>query len=87
MPESFPICLRVAPHGAHKRLDQFLAAHLPETSRARVQQLIGEEKVLVNDVPAKASARLRGAEQITVLGVVELPPLRATRRRFARHRL
>ena len=77
MPESFPICLRVAPDDAHKRLDQFLATQLPETSRARVQQLIGEKKVLVNDLPAKASARLRGGEQITVLGAVELPPLRA----------
>src|SRR6185312_5781089 len=77
MPDSFPISLRATPEDSGKRLDQFLAAQLPETSRARVQQLIAEQKVLVNDAAAKASLRLRGDEQIAVLGAVELPPLRA----------
>ena len=31
-----------------KRLDQFLVSQLPETSRARVQQLIAQAKVTVN---------------------------------------
>jgi 23S rRNA pseudouridine1911/1915/1917 synthase len=77
MAETFPITFVVAAENAGKRVDQFLAAQLPETSRARVQQLIAEQKVLVNDAPAKASLRLRGSEQITVLGTVQRPPLRA----------
>jgi 23S rRNA pseudouridine1911/1915/1917 synthase len=62
---------------AGKRLDQFLVAQLPDTSRARVQQLIAEEKVLVAGAPAKASLRLRGGERITVLGTIQPQPLRA----------
>jgi len=76
MPEAFPILISVAPEDAGKRLDQLLAAHL-DVSRARVQQLISEEKVLVNDAPAKASLKLRGGERITVLGSANRPPLRA----------
>ncbi len=59
------------------RLDHFLAAHIPDTSRARIQQLIAEEKILVNGTPAKSSLRLRGDEQITIIGTVQPPPLRA----------
>ena len=62
---------------AGKRLDQFLVSQLPETSRARVQQLISQAKVLVNDHPAKASLHLRGGEQIEILGEVQRPVLRA----------
>ncbi|MGA7754744.1 MAG: RluA family pseudouridine synthase [Candidatus Sulfotelmatobacter sp.] len=61
---------------AGKRLDQLLATRL-DVSRARVQQLISEEKVRVNDAPAKASLKLRGGERIVVLGSAERPPLRA----------
>jgi len=59
-----------------KRLDQFLAAHL-DVSRARVQELIESKKILLNDAPAKASAKLRGGERIAILGQPERPPLRA----------
>jgi 23S rRNA pseudouridine1911/1915/1917 synthase len=76
MPETFPILISVAVEDAGKRLDQLLAARL-DVSRARVQQLISEEKVLVNDAPAKPSLNLRGGERITVLGSAERPPLRA----------
>ena len=77
MPESYPILLSATSQHAGQRLDQFLAAQLPQTSRARVQQLIAEQKVLVNDAPAKASLRLRGGERITVLASTQAPPLRA----------
>jgi 23S rRNA pseudouridine1911/1915/1917 synthase len=76
MPQALPISLSVPPDDAGKRLDQFLAAHL-DVSRARVQQLIAEEKILLNDAPAKASLKLRGGERISVLGPAERPPLRA----------
>lgn len=77
MAEAFPILISVAPEDVGKRLDQFLAVRLEPTSRARVQQLIAEQKVLVNDAPAKASAKLRSGDRITVLGAAERPPLRA----------
>jgi 23S rRNA pseudouridine1911/1915/1917 synthase len=75
--EDFPKTFFASPEDAGKRLDQFLAGQLAETSRARVQQLISEEKVLVNDAVAKASLRIRGGETIQVLGSPALPPLRA----------
>src|SRR5579864_9214187 len=67
----------VAADHAGKRLDQFLVSQLPETSRARVQQLIAEEKVLVNGLAARASLHLRGGERIEIVGEVQRPPLRA----------
>lgn len=77
MPKSFPLAIAVAPEAAGQRLDQFLTTQLPDISRARVQQLIVEQKALVNGVPVKPSLKLRGGEQITVLGDPVLPPLRA----------
>src|SRR6202162_3245419 len=76
MSEPFPITISVASDDAGQRLDQFLATRL-DVSRARVQQLISQEEVLVNDLAAKASLKLRGGERITVLGSAERPPLRA----------
>jgi len=60
-----------------QRLDQYLAAHVPNVSRARVQQLIERGEVLVNGAAAKASLRLRGDEQILLTGTPQAPPLRA----------
>ena len=62
---------------AGKRLDQFLTAQMPDLSRVRVQQLIAEEKVLVNGRAARPSLKLKGGESIEVRGAVQLPPLRA----------
>ena len=76
MPETSPKLVSVSVDDAGKRLDQLLATRL-DVSRARVQQLISEEKVRVNDAPAKASLKLRGGERIVVLGSAERPPLRA----------
>jgi 23S rRNA pseudouridine1911/1915/1917 synthase len=76
-PPEFPQTLAVNAEAAGSRLDQFLAVHLPNTSRARVQQLIGQGKVLVDGAQQKPSFRLNGGERIAVEGNVELPPLRA----------
>src|SRR6478735_8769823 len=72
-----PPLLIPAAEDAGKRLDQFLVAHLPETSRARIQQMIEQQLVLVNDAIARASLRLRGGERIAVLGSASQPPQRA----------
>ena len=69
---------QVADEHSGKRLDQFLASHLPDLSRARVQELIALQKVLVDGKPAKPSRRLRGGETIEILAPAPRPPLRAT---------
>src|SRR5437879_1649463 len=73
----FPILISATAAAAGKRLDQFLVGQLPETSRARVQQLISQDLVLVDDAAAKPSLRLRGGEQIAVLAAAQRAPLRA----------
>ena len=46
------------------RLDVALTRLAPELSRARVQRLVGDGRVLVNGRAAKAAARLRGGERL-----------------------
>jgi 23S rRNA pseudouridine1911/1915/1917 synthase len=77
MPEPFPVLITAADGYAGKRLDQFLTTRLESVSRARVQEMIAEGKVLVNDAPAKASLKLRGGERIRVLGEAQRAPLKA----------
>jgi 23S rRNA pseudouridine1911/1915/1917 synthase len=76
MAQSFPLYITTTFDVAGQRLDQFLASQL-DVSRARVQELIHAEKILLNDAPAKASMKLRGNERITILGPAKRPPLRA----------
>lgn len=51
---------------AGKRLDSFLAESMPDTSRARIQGWIRDGRVRVGVGPAKASAKLKGGEVISV---------------------
>jgi len=67
----------VAPEAAGQRLDAWLAAQLDGVSRSRVQLLLSEGKVLVDQKPAKASLKLRGGESVEVTGDPTPPPLRA----------
>ena len=69
--------LQVEPDAGGRRLDQFLVTQLADISRARVQELIDQEKVLVNGKPGRRSLRLRGGESIEILAPAERPPLRA----------
>jgi len=73
----FPMTVFVSPDTAGQRLDQFLTTQLSDVSRARVQQLLAEGKALVNGAAAKPSLRLKGGEQVTVLGEPHPAPLRA----------
>lgn len=52
-----------------KRLDQYVVSRLPEISRAVVQRLIDEERLLVNGKKAKASHKVRHGDLI----VLDLP--------------
>ncbi len=58
------------------RLDRWVAANWPEVSRARVQELIEQQLVLVNGAIAKPALKLRGGERISVK-ILRRPPLRA----------
>ena len=73
-----PTSHTVPPEAAGQRLDAWLATQLENVSRARVQLLLSESKVLVNGVPARPSLKLRGGEAIEILGEPTPPPLRAT---------
>jgi 23S rRNA pseudouridine1911/1915/1917 synthase len=77
MPQTFPILISVAPEDEGRRLDQFLTTRLEGVSRARVQELIAEGKVLVNEAAAKASLKLRGGERVTVRGDAQRAPIKA----------
>lgn len=77
MEQSNSQLLHVPPEHSGKRLDQWLAAHLPDVSRMRVQQLIEQKKISMDGTTPKASHRLRGGEEIIITGEVELPPLKA----------
>jgi 23S rRNA pseudouridine1911/1915/1917 synthase len=62
---------------AGNRLDAWLVTQLENVSRARVQLLLSDSKVLVNGAPAKPSLKLRGGETVEVLGEPAPRPLRA----------
>src|SRR5918996_854087 len=55
---------------AGARLDRWLAAHVPELSRARLQALIDAGHVRIDGGIPKASRRLAGGEQVSL----EIPP-------------
>lgn len=62
--------LTVPPERQGQRLDHFLAAMVPATSRSRLAALIRKGFVLVNGLPSRTGNRLKGGEEI----VVTLPP-------------
>jgi 23S rRNA pseudouridine1911/1915/1917 synthase len=61
---------------AGRRLDQYLVEELG-VSRARVQWLMSEAKVMLDGKPPKASLKLRGGERLCVTGETEVRPLKA----------
>ncbi len=76
-PAQFPVVISVPAEAAGQRLDQFLTTQIPDISRSRAQQLLQDEKALVDGKAVKSSYKLRGGEQITILGDPQPPPLRA----------
>jgi 23S rRNA pseudouridine1911/1915/1917 synthase len=68
---------RTTSSDAGRRLDQFLTSVLQNLSRARVQELIEQNKVLVNGASARPSFKLRGDEKVEIIGQAERPPLKA----------
>ncbi|OGC74450.1 MAG: hypothetical protein A2145_05845 [candidate division Zixibacteria bacterium RBG_16_40_9] len=60
----------VPPDKEGTRLDIFLASQNINLTRSRIQKLIETGKILVNNLPTKASHKVKAAEKITV----EIPP-------------
>ncbi len=58
--------LHPGPAARGERLDRFLASQLTGLSRSRLQALIAAGEVRVDGRPARASARLKGTEAISV---------------------
>lgn len=56
----------VSPDDVGKRLDAFLAENIEDWSRARLQRLISEGDVTINQKDAKSSYKLRGDEEIEI---------------------
>ena len=76
MPHSgFPVTVSVPLEAAGQRLDRYLAAQLPGTSRARIQQLIAEHHVLLNGSSAKSSLKLKAGDCVSILGDPQPRPL------------
>jgi 23S rRNA pseudouridine1911/1915/1917 synthase len=67
----------VPPEAAGQRLDAFLAAQLEGVSRSRVQLLLDQGGVRVDDDAPKASLKLRGGERIEIAGEPRPAPLKA----------
>jgi len=70
--------IAVPPDAAGQRLDHFIATQLEGVSRSRVQLLLDQGDVLVNNAQAKPSLKLRGGEQILITGEPHPAPLKAT---------
>jgi 23S rRNA pseudouridine1911/1915/1917 synthase len=60
------VLLTVDPAAAGERLDRWLAAHVADVSRARLQTLIDEGVVRVDGVARKPAYRLQGGERVEV---------------------
>lgn len=69
-----PQLLSIGVEAAGLRLDSFLASHLNEISRTRVQHAIVDGDVLVNERVVKPSYRLRDGDQIEI-DLPEPPPV------------
>jgi len=65
----------VSAEDAGKRLDAYLAEQIDGWSRSRLQRLIDDEDVLVNDLKAKPSYKVREGDEIEV-DLVEIPAAR-----------
>ena len=66
---------QITPAAAGQRIDQYLAAHLPALSRARIQALLKAGHASLNGRETKASTKLRAGDRIAL---TEPPPAAAT---------
>jgi 23S rRNA pseudouridine1911/1915/1917 synthase len=77
IPTEYHDTFSVSAEASGKRLDQFLASHLEDVSRSRIQLLLENGDVLVDGKAAKPSLKLKGGETIAVLATPQPEPLHA----------
>jgi 23S rRNA pseudouridine1911/1915/1917 synthase len=63
---SSPKEFEVSPENAGQRLDRFLASQLSDLSRTRIQALLDEGRILVDDIARKASHRVEAGELVSI---------------------
>ena len=56
----------VVPNSINMRLDKYLSENLDHLSRSKIQTLINDGKVTINDRKEKSSYRLSGNESIVI---------------------
>ena len=66
--------IRVAEEDEGERLDRFLVHRCPQFSRNRLQSLIREGAITVNDGPSRASYRVSGGDAIRLEVPAAVPP-------------
>ncbi|HTV58184.1 MAG TPA: RluA family pseudouridine synthase [Verrucomicrobiae bacterium] len=64
----------VSSDSAGQRLDRFLSGLLSDLSRTRIQALLDEGRILVDESPRKASYRVQAGESVTVELPAPVPP-------------
>ncbi|MGD1083412.1 MAG: RluA family pseudouridine synthase [Verrucomicrobiota bacterium] len=74
---SLPTHITIAQSAPLERLDAFLRARLPGTSRAAIQRLLSQDRILVNGRAAKPSHHPRAGEVITLSWPRAEPPAAA----------
>jgi 23S rRNA pseudouridine1911/1915/1917 synthase len=73
--ETPSLVFQISSDDAGKRLDAFLAEKIDNWSRSRLQRLIDNEDILVNENKAKPSYKIREADEIEA-DLVEIPAAR-----------
>ena len=63
--------LTVRPHGAGKRLDRYLAKHVPNVSRAAVMKYLKEGRARLNGKKARPGLEVRAGDEIELPGFEE----------------
>lgn len=58
-----------------KRIDLLVAENYPDQSRTRIQKLISEKKILVNEKTTKPGYKVKAKDRVTI----EIPPLKELR--------
>lgn len=66
LPEHETLIFKIAASDSGVRLDAFLAGHIPDWSRSRLQRLIEDGDVVVNGASTRASYKLRAADEVEV---------------------
>ena len=64
--------IKITDEEAEERLDVFLSSIFSEYSRSKIQKLIGDEKILVNDKQTKNSYKLRENDVIKIFDEEEI---------------